>query len=67
MTVVQLDPDMKFLGKTELVNEKAIILHAATKYLGITLSIPYVKYEVNYDTYRELFEAGMTITFEEQE
>jgi len=26
-----------------------------------------VKYEVNYDTYRELFEAGMTITFKEQE
>jgi len=67
MTVVQLDSDMKFLGKTELVNEKAMTLYAATKYLGITLSIPYVKYEVNYDTYRELFEAGMTITFKEQE
>lgn len=65
--IVELDSDMRHLRNTELVSNKTITLKPETKYLAISLGIPYVNYEVNYDTYRELFEAGMTITFEEQE
>lgn len=67
MYVVQLDSDMKHLGNTELVNNKEITLKAETKYLAISLGIPYVNYEVNYETYREFFEDGMTICFEAKE
>ena len=64
--VIQLDEDMKYLGKTDLVNGKNVTLNENTKYLAITISNPYVKYEVNYNTYQEFFEDGMIITFKRQ-
>ncbi len=66
MSIIQLDSDMKHLGKTELVNNKAITLDDRTKYLAITLSNPYVSYEVDYGTYRQFFEDGMILSFEAQ-
>lgn len=67
MQVIQLNADMKYLGNTELVNNKSVTLKPETKYLAIYLSNPYVNYEVTYDTYRDFFENGMKITFEEKE
>ena len=66
MSVIELDSDMKYLTKTDLVNGKTVTLNANTKYLAVTLSNPYVNYEVNYNTYQGFFEEGMKITLEKQ-